>query len=189
MGAASLATMIASHASAANAQDTTQSAWNAGDVAHLLPTVDHQRFLIKVSFTRPHQSPPALLVDRRKVPGRPGDTRGLFWTFDATELEPGRRYELQILDARGRAVCDPWPLATFPSPSDSPARLRLLIYSCAGGHDVLPATSRPMSASTVFYPCRAETLLARACRSLPDAVVANGDQSTGTCAPSARSPR
>src|SRR5215216_7552068 len=106
IGAASLATIIGSRGSAG-------SAWNSGDVAHLLPTVNHQRFLIKASFTRPQQAP-ALLVDRRKVTGRAGDTHGLFWTFDAAGLEPAKRYELQIVDARGRAVCDPWPLATFP---------------------------------------------------------------------------
>ena len=45
---------------------------------------------------------------------------------------------LQIVDARGRTLCDPWPLSTLPLPSDSPNRVRLLIYSCAGGHDILP---------------------------------------------------
>src|SRR5688500_16151138 len=120
IGAASLATIIASRESAQSAQN---KGWNSGDVAHLLPTASHQRFLVKASFTRPQQAPPALLVDKRKVPGRGADTQGLFWTFDATSLEPGRRYELQLVDTRGRALCDPWPLATFPSPSESPARL------------------------------------------------------------------
>jgi hypothetical protein len=173
MGAASLATMIASRESAGSAQTPS---WNSGDVAHVLPTVSHQRFLIKASFRSPHQAPPSLLVDRRKVAGRAADTRGLFWTFDATGLEPGRRFELQILDARGRAVCDPWPLATFPSPSDSPARLRLLIYSCAGGHDVLP-DHKPTDVSTHRFLTLAvrRRMLARAMSFAPDAVVANGD--------------
>ncbi|MEO5742791.1 MAG: hypothetical protein ABIS29_19570, partial [Vicinamibacterales bacterium] len=147
MGAASLATMIASRDTALGAQTNTGAAWNSGDVAHVLPTANHQRFLIKASFARPHQAPPVLLVDRRKIAGRGADTLGLFWIFDATGLEPGRRYELQIVDGRGRALCDPWPLATFPSPSDNPARLRLLIYSCAGGHDVLP-DHKPTDVST-----------------------------------------
>jgi len=175
MGAASLATMIASRESAGIAQDKSSS-WNGGDVAHLLPTVNHQRFLIKASFRIPHQSPPMLLVDRRKVQGRAGDTRGLFWTFDAAALESGRRYELQLLDARGRGLCDPWPLATFPSPNDSPARLRLLIYSCAGGHDALP-DHKPTDVSTHRFLTLAvrRRMLARAMSFAPDAVIANGD--------------
>ena len=173
IGAASLATMIASRESTGSAQAPV---WNSGDIAHVLPTVNHQRFLIKASLRRPHQAPPALLVDRRKVAGRAADTRGLFWTFDATGLEPGRRYELQFLDARGRAVCDPWPLATFPSPADSPARLRLLIYSCAGGHDALP-DHKPTDVSTHRFLTLAvrRRMLARAMSFAPDAVVANGD--------------
>ena len=109
IGAASLATVIASRESAESAQN---KAWNSGDVAHLLPTVNHQRFLIKASFTRPQQAPPALLVDKRKVSGRGADTLGLFWTFDATGLEPGRRYELQLARrawprvVRSVAACD-----------------------------------------------------------------------------------
>ena len=179
IGAASLATVITPsrlrRPGEASAQTTAGPAWNSGDVAHLLPTVNHQRFLIKVSFRRPQQAP-ALLVDRRKVPGRRGDTVGLFWTFDAADLQPARRYALQLLDARGRALCDPWPLATFPSPSDSPARLRLLIYSCAGGHDALP-DHKPTDVSTHRFLTLAvrRRMLARAMSFTPDAVVANGD--------------
>src|SRR5262245_37055558 len=87
------------------AAQETASAWQAGDVQHVLPTVNHQRFLIKASFkTAPIQTP-ALLVGGRKVPGRPGDSRGFFWAFDAPGLEPGRQYELQLIDARGRELC------------------------------------------------------------------------------------
>ena len=179
IGAASLATIIPPSRlrgdGAAGSQQSTASAWNAGDVAHLLPTVNHQRFLIKVSFTRPQRAP-VLLVDRRKVAGRACDTRGLFWIFDAAGLEPAKRYAPQIIDARGRAVCDPWPLATFPSPTDSPSRLRLLIYSCAGGHDVLP-DHKPTDVSTHRFLTLAvrRRMLARAMSFAPDAVVANGD--------------
>ena len=72
IGAASLATLIATRDGADGAQNKT-AGWNSGDVAHLLPTVNHQRFLIKASFTRPRQAP-SLLIDRRKVAGRAADT-------------------------------------------------------------------------------------------------------------------
>jgi hypothetical protein len=176
IGAASLATIIASRESAWSAQAKAGPAWSSGDVAHLLPTVNHQRVLIKASFRRPHRAAPVLLVDRRKVTGRAADTLGLFWTFDAAGLEPHRRYDLQILDSGGRAACDPWPLTTFPSPGDSPASLRLLIYSCAGGHDILP-DHKPTDVSThrfLTIDVR-RRMLARAMSFAPDAVVANGD--------------
>jgi hypothetical protein len=176
IGAASMATVLASREAAHGAQNTAGAAWNNGDVAHVLPTVNHQRFLIKASFRTPHRAPPALLVDTRRTSGRPGDTAGVFWTFDAPDLEPGRRYQLQMLDARGRALCEPWPLATFPSPSERPARLRLLIYSCAGGHDVLP-DHKPTDVSTHRFLTLdvRRRMLARAMSFAPDAVVANGD--------------
>src|ERR671919_862222 len=174
IGAASVASLIASRESA-DAQNKAVAAWNSGDVAHMLPTVNHQRFLIKASFVRPHAAP-VLLVDRRRVQGRKADTLGLFWTFDAADLEPARRYELQLLDARSRALCDPWLLATFPSPDARPARLRLLIYSCAGGHDVLP-DHKPTDVSTHRFLTLAvrRRMLARAMSFAPNAVVANGD--------------
>jgi hypothetical protein len=176
VGAASLATVALSQEAAASAQEKSGAAWDNGEVAHLLPTVNHQRFLIKASFTRAHQAAPALLIDDRKVPGRPADTGGLFWIFDADRLHPGRRYSLQVLDGRGRALCDPWPLATFPSPTDTPKSLRLLIYSCAGGHDILP-DHKPTDVSTHRFLTLEvrRRMLARAMSFVPDAVVANGD--------------
>ncbi|HET9466815.1 MAG TPA: hypothetical protein VFO48_00325 [Vicinamibacterales bacterium] len=177
IGAASLATLLASSESGETAQSApTAPAWNSGDVAHLLPTVNHQRFLIKASFRTRHASAPVLLVDGRKIAGRPGDTRGLFWGFDVGSLQPGRQYQLQMLDARGRALCDPWPLATFPDPTETPSRLRLLIYSCAGGHDALP-DHKPTDVSTHRFLTLAvrRRMLARAMSFAPDVVVANGD--------------
>ena len=110
IGAASLATLIGSRESTRAARKTRRGITAMS--LHLLPTVNHQRFLIKASFIRPQQTPPALLVDKRKVPGRAGDTLGLFWTFDATSLEPGRRYDLQLARrawprvVRSVAACD-----------------------------------------------------------------------------------
>ena len=175
-----MATLLASHPpsrlrgfGAASAQTIE---WDSGNVAHLLPTVNHERFLIKASLRTPLAAPPLLLVDRQKIAGHPADTRGLFWTFDAARLDPGRRYQLQLLDGRSRALCDPWPLATFPSPTERPGRLRLLIYSCPGGHDALP-DHKPTDVSTHRFLTLAvrRRMLARAMSFAPDAVVANGD--------------
>jgi hypothetical protein len=176
IGAASLATAAISGRPARAAQRQSGQAWDRGDVVHVLPAASHERFLIKTSFKGPHRAPPVLLVGSRKIPGRAGDTSGFFWTFDASGLEPGRSYNLQILEARGRALCDPWPLRTFPSPSDSPKSVRLLIYSCAGGHDVLP-DHKPTDVSTHRFLTLAvrRRMLERALSFAPDAVVANGD--------------
>jgi hypothetical protein len=160
----------------ARAAERRAGDWNGGGVAHLLPAVSHDRFLIKVSFRESQRHPPVLLVGSRKIPGRAGDTLGFFWAFDAAGLEPGRRYQLQLLDARGGGLCDPWPLATFPAPTETPKTLRLLIYSCAGGHDILP-DHNPTEVSRHRFLTVAvrQRMLARAMSFAPDAVVANGD--------------
>jgi hypothetical protein len=175
IGAASLATSVIPGRSASAAQARLDR-WDSGDLVHLLPTATHERFLIKASFKASQHAAPVLLVGSRKLSGRAGDTLGFFWTFDAAGLEPGRPYTLQIVDARGRPLCAPWPLATPPSPSDSPKSVRLLIYSCAGGHDVLP-DHRPTDVSTHRFLTLAvrRRMLERAMSFAPDAVVANGD--------------
>ena len=175
IGAASLATAALAEKKLA-AQSRAGQAWDSGEVVHLLPAASHERFLIKTSFRGPHRAPPVLLAGSRKIPGRGTDTLGFFWTFDVTGLEPGRSYTLQVLEARGRPLCDPWQLSTLPSPGDSPKSLRLLIYSCAGGHDVLP-DHRPTDVSTHRFLTLAvrRRMLERAMSFAPDAVVANGD--------------
>jgi hypothetical protein len=176
IGAASLATAAMAERPSSASQVRTGQTWDSGDVAHLLPAASHERFLIKASFRGAHRTPPVLLVGSRKIPGRTGDTPGFYWTFDVAGLESGRPYTLQILDAGGRALCDPWQLSTFPSPGDNPKSLRLLIYSCAGGHDVLP-DHKPTDVSTHRFLTLAvrRRMLERAMSFAPDAVVANGD--------------
>ena len=175
IGAASLATAAMTDKVSA-AQRPSGQTWDSGEVVHLLPAASHERFLIKASFSGPHQAPPVLLAGSRKIPGRAGDTLGFFWTFDVSGLEPGRPYTLQILEPRGRPLCAPWQLSTLPSPGDSPKSVRLLIYSCAGGHDVLP-DHRPTDVSTHRFLTLAvrRRMLERAMSFAPDAVVANGD--------------
>ena len=173
---ASIATIAASSEPARPASKTIDRTWNSGDVVHILPTASHQRFLIKTSLRRPQRVPPELLISGRRIPGRRGDTQGYFWSFDAAGLAPSRTYTLQIVDVRGRGLCDPWPLATFPAPGDSPKSLRVLIYSCAGGHDILP-DHKPTDVSTHRFLTIAvrQRMLARAMSFAPDVVIANGD--------------
>lgn len=140
--------------------------WNGGLVAHLLPTVSHDRILLKASFHEPLREVPLLHVGGRLVAGERTDSEGFFWQFDATGLEPSRPYGLILTDARGRPLCDEWPLATFPAADDQPRQLRLLIFTCAGGHDGL---GKHLPISTRIR------LLRRGLSFRPDAIIANGD--------------
>src|SRR5258706_3430567 len=127
------------------AQSSPGTNWDSGSVRHLLPTVSDSRMLIKVSFTAP--------------------VEGEHWHFYATDLAPGRRYPLSLVGGDGRALCQPWDLATFPAPGERPNRFRLLIYTCGGGHEVhkfLPTAVR-------------NRLLRRGLSFQPDPMVANGD--------------
>ena len=94
--------------------------WNAGLVAHLLPTVSHDRILLKASFHEPLREIPVLHVGGRLVAGERTNGEGFFWQFDAAGLEPSRPYVLVLTDARGRPLCDEWPLATFPAADFTP---------------------------------------------------------------------
>ena len=121
------------------------SAWDSGQVRHLLPTANHSEFLIKVSFVSSLSSPPRLMVDGVAVEGRMTDTQGQFWQFRATGLAAGRTYELSLKAPDGKPLCQPWELATFPAPASTPDHLRLLLFTCAGGHEAmkfLPAATR-----------------------------------------------
>jgi hypothetical protein len=134
-------------------------------VAHLLPAVSHDRMLIKASFTAAQPEAPELAVDGTAVAGRMTDSDGLFWAFDANGLEPERRYTLELRRG-GTHLIEPWELSTFPAPDARPERLRLLMYTCAGGNDLFGLY--------VPVPAR-QRLLRRALSFEPDAVVANGD--------------
>lgn len=146
--------------------------WHAGQVKHLLPTVNHARIRFKASFHTALTKPPVLKVAGRALPGAQCDSRGRFFAFDAADLEPDRDYELALATATGDPLCDPWTLRTFPAPGSLPKRFRLLAYTCAGGSDLFwhPTQGRP------FQPLQIRRrLLARALAFRPDAVIANGD--------------
>lgn len=157
---------LAGATAVAAAPPARAGAWQSGKLAHILPTVSHERALLVASVTEPLDRPPVLHLGNRRVPGRRTDTAGLHWEFDAQGLEPARRYTLHLLDAAGRPLADPWPLTTFPTPGEAPQKLRVLFYTCAGGHDL---TGRFLPVAT-----RAR-LLDRALSFAPDVLVANGD--------------
>ena len=141
------------------------SRWDNGAVRHLLPTVSDTQILIKASFNAPLSRPPVLRAGALAVPGRMTDTSGETWAFHATGLAPGRRFTLNLNAGDGKALCEPWDLSTFPSPDARPEKLRVLFYTCAGGHEGL-----------TFLPVATRNrMLCRALSFQPDAAVANGD--------------
>lgn len=104
--------------------------WNEGKLVHILPTVNHERFLIKASFKEPLESPPVLKVGTRKtVRGVMTDTEGRFWRFDASGLSADTEYNLTLKTREGEKLCESWPLETFPAPDASTEHVRLLIYT------------------------------------------------------------
>ncbi|MCJ2049081.1 hypothetical protein [Methylobacterium sp. J-070] len=161
-----------SAAQIAGPETSGQADWDAGEVDHLLPTSSHDRILIKASFRRPLDGAPAMLVGDRRVPGQRTDTPGAFWQFQADDLKPGTEHKLALIGGDGRALCQPWTLTTMPAPDDRPEKLRLLVYSCAGGHDLFA------KAGTGFEFLSAATrqrLLRRGLSFAPDVLIANGD--------------
>jgi hypothetical protein len=159
----------------ASAQGAASGEWDPGQLSHLLPTASHERLLIKASFARPLADTPVLDIAGRKghrVRGQMTDTRGEFWLFDAPDLRPATTYRLRLRSAAGRSLCEPWNISTFPAPDARPDQLRLLIYTCAGGHDALT----PLDGKTRYLPAAVrQRLLRRALSFRPDAVIANGD--------------
>lgn len=149
-----------------------EEGWDAGAVAHLIPSANHQRILIKASFLEAPMGAPRLRIGERVVEGRASDSAGRFFAFDAGGLEAATSYSLRIVDAAGAPLCDPWPLRTLPHPDASPAQLRLLCFTCAGG----PELYNPIRGEDAFVPiANRRRLLARALSLEPDLVVANGD--------------
>lgn len=152
----------------ASAADTN---WHAGQLAHLIPAASHDRFLIKASFQAPLARAPWVIVNGKRVAGEPTDTAGRFWRFDVRGLQPATQYTLRIVDAGGKPLADAWPLKTFPAPNATPARLRILAYTCAGGYD-----GPSIAGKTAWLDMAARRrLLARGMAFAPDAVIANGD--------------
>ncbi|MDJ0850060.1 MAG: hypothetical protein QNK04_16945 [Myxococcota bacterium] len=150
----------------------TADGWGAGEVVHLLPTASHDRIRLKASFRAPLERAPRLVAGGQAVSGVRGDSRGSFWSFDVAGLPPATSQRLELRDAGGRELCEPWPLRTLPAPDDRPERLRLLVYTCAGG----PENLYDFGVWNAFLPiAQRQRMLRRALAFEPDAVVANGD--------------
>ena len=166
---------IAGPASPAATTNARENNWDQGWVQHLLPTVNHDRLLIKASFDRSLSTAPELHVGTNRVQGQRNTVSGEFWQFDATGLKPATTYQLSLIGARGHALCEPWSLSTFPTPGSMPSHLRLMIYTCGGGHDALNA-DLPDGKINYLPSALRRRLLQRGLSFKPDALIANGDQ-------------
>jgi hypothetical protein len=165
---------MAAATSAAAAETPPLDNWDQGKVIHLLPTASHDRILIKASFDRPVDAP-ELRVAALRVRGEKTIARGDYWQFDVAGLQPQTAYRMSLADGERRSLCEDWSLTTFPAPDVMPSRLRLLIYTCGGGHDVFNA-GLP-DGRIAFLPAAVRRrLLQRGLSFKPDALIADGDQ-------------
>ncbi len=144
-----------------------EDGWWVGSLEHLLPAASHDRLAIKCSFTDALDVVPMLRIGDREVAGRETDTGRRFFSFDLEGLEPDVEYALQLIDSAGHSLCDPWPLRTFPGPDAEPQSVRLVAYTCAGGH--------PNDAEWFLPIDVRRRLLRRALSFHPRAVIAIGD--------------
>jgi hypothetical protein len=166
------ATRVAAQ-NAAGGGNAAQQTWEAGEIAHLLPTSSHNQILVKASFNKPLEGVPVLGVGDQRVFGERSDSHGAFWQFRAADLKPGTPYQISLSSSDGRSLCQPWTLSTMPAPDELPSKLRLLVYSCGGGHDIFKLSHTGLE----FLPVAVrQKLLQRGLSFSPDALIANGDQ-------------
>jgi hypothetical protein len=71
---------------------------------------------------------PALRIGASTFRGQLNDTEGAFWQFYATGLQPNRKYSLSLIASNRKALCEPWPLSTFPAPSMQQDSFRVLFF-------------------------------------------------------------
>jgi len=153
-----------------------ESNWKDGDVAHILPTVNHNQMLVSTSFKRVVNQP-SLKIGGKVIRGQMRDTKGYFWAFHGTDLEPATAYHLQLFENQ-KALCDGWELKTFPAPNANVEQMKLMVYTCAGGHPEsikffpLPEAEKEPAAS---YAERRVKLLNRGLSFQPDALIIIGD--------------
>ena len=146
--------------------------WSGGSIRHLIPLVNQDSILLKVSFSEPQQAP-VLEVGQTRIVGQKTDSIGRFWSFHATALESEQEYELSLSSQRGSRYADPWPLKTSPAQGSSTDKVRLLIFSCAGGPDDAQldnGTWRYLSVSM------RQRIFQRALSFQPDLAIGIGDQ-------------
>jgi hypothetical protein len=150
---------------------TPNDGWDAGVIAHILPTASDTALRLSVSLKVPQNSV-LLRVGNQNVAGVQTDSAGQHWLFDATSLAPETTYLLQLFVKDQTPLCAPWPLKTLPSPESQPTHMRLLVYTCAGGSDL---SWTPVTGG-LFQPSAVRSrLLARGIAHKPDVIIANGD--------------
>ena len=169
-----IATGIGGPASAAD-NPPREKDWDQGAVQHLIPTASHDRFLIKASFREPQVGAPELEIGNTRLRGQSNAAAGDFWQFDVTGLTPATTYKLSLTSGAGKPMCEPWQLSTFPAPDAMPERLRLMIYTCGGGHEGLNQ-GLPEGKINWLPSALRRRLLQRGLSFKPDALIANGDQ-------------
>lgn len=154
-----------------------ESNWQPGDVAHILPAVNDNRMLVSTSFKRVVKAP-VLRVGSQSFKGKMRDTQGYFWGFDCQGLKASTNYDLRLFE-QDEPLCDHWSLKTFPKPGADVEQLKLLIFTCAGGHpmgqDLMPVPDHLKESGPHFAEKRIR-LLNRGLSFQPDAMIAIGDQ-------------
>ncbi len=146
-----------------------QNDWDPGELFHVLPSVNQERVLLKCSFNAPLDVAPELHIDGRRVAGQMSDTRGQYWSFEASALRASHEYQLDLRSGTGSALAEPWSISTFPDPMSDIDHVRIAFFTCAGGHDAIAE----ISAKKPIAIRRA--LLNKAVSLGPHAIVANGD--------------
>lgn len=141
------------------------SGWDSGSVDLILPTVSDSEILFKIMLSEPQESPPILQIDNRSIHGDMLDTKGIHWQFHIRDLSPLTTYDISLRSAGGKALCETWPVTTFPANDYMPDNFRLLIFTCAGGHQEMGFLQTAVR----------KRLLQRGLSFNPDAAIANGD--------------
>ncbi len=153
-----------------------ESNWKDGDVAHILPTVNHNRMLVTTSYKRVVKQP-TLKVGNTVIQGQMTDSKGYFWLFDCPGLAPATAYKLQLFEQQ-KSLCDAWELKTFPAPNADAKQMKLMVYTCAGGHPMstrlYPLPEHLKEPSDSFAERRVQ-LLNRGLSFKPDALIIIGD--------------
>ena len=60
-------------------------------LSHLIPTANHERFLIKASFKAALTGMPRLAVNGRSIEGVQTDSQSRFWCFDVLLLQQDQK--------------------------------------------------------------------------------------------------
>lgn len=165
-----LAGQIAALSAMGYARSQAETNWSGSRIEHLIPVCNHHEIQLKVVFAEPTTAP-SLAVAGRRVNGWQTDRDGRAWTFHTHGLQSATEYELVLWQGQTR-LSDPWPLKTYPHPMAAAQHVRLLIYTCAGGHPLMSD-----GADSAFLPMTTRhALLERGLSFKPDALIAIGDQ-------------